>query len=93
MPIGIHWGEQSSFTLQQRDVQTGDWIYLFSDGFQDQIGGKEAKKYLSKRFRNFLISIHAFSPIQQREAIENEFRSWKNEQDQTDDVLILGFKI
>ena len=64
MPIGIHWGEQSSFTLQQRDVQTGDWIYLFSDGFQDQIGGKEAKKYLSKRFRNFLISIHAFSPIQ-----------------------------
>ena len=93
MPIGIHWGEQSSFTLQQRDVQTGDWIYLFSDGFQDQIGGKEAKKYLSKRFRNFLISIHAFSAIQQREAIENEFRSWKNEQDQTDDVLILGFKI
>jgi len=93
MPIGIHWGEQTSFTLQERDVQNGDWIYLFSDGFQDQIGGKEGKKYLSKRFRNFLVSIHTLPESQQKDAIQNEFHSWKNEYDQTDDVLVMGFRI
>lgn len=93
MPIGIHWGEQTSFTLQERDLQNGDWIYLFSDGFQDQIGGKEGKKYLSKRFRNFLVSIHTLPKSQQKDAIQSEFHSWKNEYDQTDDVLVMGFRI
>jgi phosphoserine phosphatase RsbU/P len=93
MPIGIHWGMQNSFSLYERDGQQGDWIYLFSDGFQDQIGGKEGKKYLSKRFRNLLVSINALSHSQQKEAIKNEFLSWKNENDQTDDVLVMGFRI
>lgn len=43
MPIGIHWGEQSSFTLQRRDVQTGDWIYLFPMDFKIKLAEKKQK--------------------------------------------------
>jgi len=93
MPIGIHWGEQTSFSLRESDLHNGDWVYLFSDGFQDQIGGKEGKKYLSKRFRKFLVSLNSLSPSEQKEALHHEFHSWKKEHDQTDDILILGFKI
>lgn len=68
-------------------------FYLFSDGFQDQFGGIEDRKYLRKRFRNFLLSIHQFSFSQQKLLLEEEFLNWRGTRPQTDDVLVIGVQV
>ena len=69
-----------------------DIIYLFSDGFADQFGGEEAKKYKYKPFKDFLLSIHKKDMIQQKELLIKEFNNWKGENEQIDDILIMGLK-
>lgn len=70
-----------------------DAVYLFSDGYVDQFGGAENRKYLSKRFRDFLAKI-CIEPIPiQKSAIEDEFVKWQGDYEQTDDVLVIGFQI
>ncbi|MCU0391799.1 MAG: serine/threonine protein phosphatase, partial [Thermoflexibacter sp.] len=68
-------------------------FYIFSDGFQDQFGGRHNEKYMSKRFRNFLHSI-SYMPIDlQVKRLEDEFEQWKGQGEQTDDVLVIGIKL
>ncbi len=67
-------------------------FYLYSDGFQDQFGGEENKKYMSKKFRNFLFSIHQETPENQYFLLEEELKKWKNGHSQTDDILVVGFQ-
>ncbi len=93
MPIGIHYGKEKPFTLQTITLEEGDWIYLFTDGFADQMGGDLNKKYLSKNFKKFLLSITHLSSQEQKEAIQHEFQTWKNENDQIDDVLVFGLRV
>ncbi len=92
-PIGIHYGKEQPFTLQSINLEIGDWIYLFTDGFADQLGGELGKKYLSKNFKKFLLSISHLTSKEQHESIRTEFTNWKNQQDQLDDVLVFGLKI
>ena len=92
-PIGIHYGKEQPFTIQSINLEIGDWIYLFTDGFADQLGGELGKKYLSKNFKKFLLSISHSTSQEQHEAIRTEFTNWKNQQDQLDDVLVFGLKI
>ncbi|GAB4332025.1 MAG: hypothetical protein OHK0038_07370 [Flammeovirgaceae bacterium] len=66
-------------------------FYLFSDGFQDQFGGEKGKKYMIKRFREFLISNYEVEMPKQGELFANEFERWKGNEEQIDDVLVLGF--
>lgn len=93
MPIGIQYGPEQPFTLQSLSLNEGDWIYLFTDGFVDQLGGEFGKKYLSKNFKKFLLSIHHLSSQEQKKRIEDEFQRWKKENDQMDDVLVFGLHI
>lgn len=74
-------------------AQAGDIIYLFSDGFVDQFGGKEKRKYLSKNFRNTLVEISNLSLKEQQEMLLRIFEYWRGELEQTDDVLIAGIKL
>lgn len=90
MPIGIHYGKEKPFTLQTFFLEAGDWIYLFTDGFSDQMGGDSNKKYLSKNFKKFLLSVSHLTAEEQKNAIAQEFKNWKNQNDQIDDVLIFG---
>lgn len=93
MPIGIQYGPEQPFTLQSLPLREGDWIYLFTDGFVDQLGGEFGKKYLSKNFKTFLLSIHHLPFQEQKKRIEEEFQRWKKENDQMDDVLVFGLHI
>ena len=68
-------------------------IYLFSDGFQDQIGGKENKKFSIKSFRELLSEISNLSVEKQKKKIEEEFVLWKGNNEQRDDVLLFGFRV
>jgi len=93
MPVGIHLKEQSSFTNHQIDLQSGDSIYLFSDGYPDQIGGKEHKRFLLKNFLNLLKDISPKSMTDQKSILEDTLSNWSNGNQQTDDILVMGIKI
>lgn len=68
--------------------------YIFSDGFQDQFGGKDDKKYTVRSFKNILLEIHQKDMKSQKEALSTSFKHWKEfSTEQTDDVLVIGFKI
>jgi serine phosphatase RsbU (regulator of sigma subunit) len=82
----------SSDTLK---LETGDSIYLSSDGFIDQFGGPKRKKYSSERLRKLLTLININSMPEQSELLYEEFERWRelNNEDQTDDILIIGIRI
>ena len=68
-------------------------VYLFSDGMQDQFGGKNNKKYGQKRLREFIDSSNDKSIKEQGKAIETEFEQWKENTNQLDDVLFMGIEL
>ena len=75
------------------DLSAGDTFYLYSDGFKDQIGGKEHKKYLPKRFRMYLGMIVQKAMTIQKNLLDKELQEWKRDTPQTDDMLIMGFRV
>ena len=93
MPIGIYYGEKDSFTNHEINVQKGDTIYIFSDGFADQFGGPKGSKYMKYNLKNLLMEIHRKPMAEQRDILKSEFERWKGEDNQIDDVTILGVKI
>ncbi len=93
MPIGIHIIEKESFTNHEMDIQKGDIIYIFTDGYIDQFGGNDSRKFKLAPFKDLLISIKDKSMSEQRQELEKEFNQWKGNRDQIDDVLVMGIKI
>ena len=91
-PIGQFEGGKS-FTSHEVDLNKGDQIYIFSDGFADQFGGEDNKKYKSKRFKQFLLSNSHLTMSEQKEALHREFLSWKGEMEQLDDICVIGVRI
>jgi len=81
------------YTNHRVQMKAGDCIYLFSDGFPDQFGGPDFKKYKYKRFREFLLSIHQEPMAEQKRLLAEEFDHWRNLHEQVDDVLVMGFRI
>jgi serine phosphatase RsbU (regulator of sigma subunit) len=73
-------------------TQEDDIFYATSDGFQDQFGGLEQRKYMTKRMREFFLKISHLPMKAQKEKLEEEFTTWKGSNTQTDDVVILGIK-
>jgi ligand-binding sensor domain-containing protein/serine phosphatase RsbU (regulator of sigma subunit) len=73
-------------------LQKDDIIYMFSDGFADQFGGPEGKKFKYRRFRHLLLTIHKLSMDKQKSILESSIQEWKGNIDQVDDILIIGFR-
>ena len=93
MPIGIYYGEKETFTNYVIDIQKGDTIYLFSDGFADQFGGPKGSKYMKYNLKKLLSEIYFKPMAEQRVILESEFAKWKGRVSQIDDVTILGVRI
>jgi serine phosphatase RsbU (regulator of sigma subunit) len=93
MPIGISENINIGFTRNDIDVNKGDMIYLLSDGYADQFGGPEGKKFKYKPLTALFLELQALPIQEQKAVIEKRFLDWKGENDQVDDVLILGFRI
>lgn len=88
-PVG-NFAQNKPFTNKLINVEKGDAIYLFTDGFADQFGGDKGKKYKYKAFKQFIVNLQS-TPIQSHgKAIEEEFDRWKGDLEQIDDVCILG---
>jgi serine phosphatase RsbU (regulator of sigma subunit)/tetratricopeptide (TPR) repeat protein len=84
---------EKAFTQHEIQLKKGDSFYLFSDGFMDQFGGENGKKYKYSRFRTFILSINHHSMKGQGELLEEEFNAWKKNLEQLDDVCLIGVKI
>ena len=65
-------------------------VYLFSDGYQDQFGGKDDTKFMSKRFKALLLEIHQLPMAEQKERLASTLAEWRGETGQTDDILVMG---
>jgi serine phosphatase RsbU (regulator of sigma subunit) len=82
-----------SFTNTIIPINEVGTFYLVSDGFQDQFDKNDSKKYMKKRFREFLESISSFTADEQKQKLDNELSTWKGHCEQTDDVLVIGVKL
>ena len=92
--IGIQRGGKiATFTNQEVEFQKGDMIYIFSDGYAGQIGGEDGlQKFMYPRFRELLINISEQDMEQQRRELNDCIENWKKDQEQLDDILVMGFR-
>lgn len=84
---------EKTFNTQTITVKSDAMLYMYTDGFVDQVGGSSNRKYLNNRFREFLLTQYTYTAQKQLENIEKEFDSWKGLLSQVDDVLVLGIRI
>jgi len=92
MPIAIY-EKMDSFTNNEIQLQTGDMIYMFSDGYADQFGGPKGKKFKYKPFKRLLLSNSQKSMSEQMVILKAAFEEWKGVEEQVDDVVVIGLKI
>jgi serine phosphatase RsbU (regulator of sigma subunit) len=96
MPIAI-FDKMDKFTLHEIQLQKNDIIYLASDGFSDQFGGPDNRKFMSNRFKELLLTISGKSMSEQKVILDGTIEEWKNSNnkkyEQTDDITVMGLKI
>ena len=92
-PIGGRTGLDYDFTVHEFQCEPGDWVYVFSDGFPDQFGGPDNRKYMVSRFKKFLVTLEGSSPEQRVERLDNELVTWQGRSARIDDVLVFGVQI
>jgi len=92
MPIGIH-ARMEPFTNHNIKIQPGDNLYIFSDGYSDQFGGENDKRFTQRRFRKLLVDIHDKPMSGQKILLEKTLEEWQGKSGQIDDILVMGVKI
>lgn len=88
---GMRSGEKK-FEEITMDFQQDDVIYLFTDGYIDQFGGKENKKFMIKRFRELLLSINKLGMPEQKRKLDEAITAWIGNNEQTDDIQVIGIR-
>lgn len=91
--IGGHIGINQQYEQEEVSLSPGDTLYLFTDGFADQFGGPEGKKIMTRRLRDWLTELQALSMDGQRQELDTRFANWKGNNEQVDDVLVIGIRI
>jgi len=84
--------EGTSYTDHELDLKENDIFYIFSDGYVDQFGGSENKKFMYRRFRYLLLTIHSFPINDQKSILEENIRTWMGVNEQVDDMMVIGFR-
>ena len=93
MPIGISVRKDQLFTNKEMELEQNDNIYLFTDGFVDQIGGPKRKTFRTKYLKELLLKIHEKSMREQKSILQTTYDDWKGEIEQIDDILMMGIRI
>ena len=91
-PIGKY-DELHPYTTHTLELNSGDSIYIFSDGYADQFGGDRGKKFKYRRFHDLLLEIHKEPMAKQREILNDTIVNWMGDLEQIDDILVIGVKI
>jgi serine phosphatase RsbU (regulator of sigma subunit) len=92
-PVGKYHAVQQPFTLKKARLSKGDAVYLFSDGYPDQFGGPNWKKFKYKPFKKMFLSQHDSTMSNQLKHITKVFEDWKGDVEQIDDVCVIGVKV
>jgi serine phosphatase RsbU (regulator of sigma subunit) len=91
-PIGVHW-EEEDFTDHVIRLQDRDSLYIFSDGYIDQYGGKNRKKLKSRRLKKLLLAVQEAPMETQKRLLEDAFEKWRGGNEQIDDVCAIGVRL
>ncbi|MBL4592384.1 MAG: SpoIIE family protein phosphatase, partial [Flavobacteriales bacterium] len=91
-PIG-QFDNPEPYTTHSFDLEKGDAIYIFSDGYVDQFGGEKGKKFKTRAFRELLLSIQDKTMEEQKVVIDDSFETWKGALEQIDDVCVIGVRV
>ena len=92
MPIALY-ERMEKFNTHEIPLFEGDRVYLFSDGYADQFGGNEGKKFMYKPFKRLLLGIASEPMKRQKEILETTLSEWMGDMEQIDDICVLGFAI
>ena len=92
MPIGFFMHTTNEFKEHTIRLKKDDRIYMFSDGYADQFGGKHGRKFLIKKFRHLLFDIQSQTMRKQLQILEDTFLRWKGNFEQIDDIMIIGLQ-
>jgi ligand-binding sensor domain-containing protein/serine phosphatase RsbU (regulator of sigma subunit) len=93
-PVGRFVGEESnSFKNHEIKVQKGDMLYIFSDGFSDQFGGPEGKKFKIRRFKAMLQDVQSYPIEDQYKIVNDQLENWIGDLEQIDDIILIGVRI
>ena len=93
-PIGVYFDEGlQKFTNHEWELQRGDIVYIFSDGYADQFGGPNGKKFKYKPLQKIILDNHKKNLAEQKEILDKAFEDWRGDLEQIDDVLIIGIRI
>ncbi|MBI9069378.1 MAG: SpoIIE family protein phosphatase [Salinivirgaceae bacterium] len=84
---------EEGFSISQKQLEKGDTVFLFSDGYMDQFGGEKGKKFMKKRFKNLLCEIGHLSSDEQKKVLEDTLEDWIGDLHQIDDIIVMGIKI
>lgn len=93
MPIGKSHYHDASFTTFRYTLRPGDLVIAYTDGYADQFGGPNGKKFRYKALNELLLRNAALPPAEICKLLEEQFRTWKGELEQVDDVLVIGFTV
>lgn len=93
MPVGFHEGQMLPFTSNEISLEKGDCLYIFSDGYADQFGGPDDKKFKSSQLYELLLKISDEKMETQKKILDDTFVNWKGDNDQVDDILVIGIRI
>ncbi len=92
-PVGKYSGDPKPFTCKEIKLERGDCVYAFTDGFADQFGGPNGKKFKYRQFEELLVSNRDKPLEQQKEILNSALESWKGGLEQVDDILVIGLRI
>jgi serine phosphatase RsbU (regulator of sigma subunit) len=93
LAIGSFKPGKEEYTQHSVELKTNDMVYLFSDGYPDQFGGQKCKKLMYKQFRNILLDISTLPLGKQKQELHDRLQKWKSDQEQVDDILVIGFRV
>lgn len=91
MPVAIHY-KMTPFTLHEIDLQKGDAFYIFSDGYADQFGGPNEKKFMSMKLKETVVAMEGMPMLKQGERLNEIFEDWRGNNPQVDDVTMIGVR-
>jgi serine phosphatase RsbU (regulator of sigma subunit)/Tfp pilus assembly protein PilF len=89
---GMQTEETRSFESHTFQLEKGDLLYLFSDGYADQFGGASGKKFMTKNMKQLILGVHKSSMKEQLRILDTTIEAWKDKNEQVDDILVIGIK-
>lgn len=92
MPAAIH-VRMEPFKKTSVGIMPDDKFYIFSDGFEDQFGGPDHRKFMRKNLKRLLLNIHNLPMAEQKQVLDKTIEEWKGNLSQVDDILVIGFSI